>query len=380
MTSKEGHGFGALYTYGFRGEALASISEMALVDITSRSIGHDTFTKVLKKGTSLYLGPARHDLGRAHGTNVMVRDLFHGIPVRQAELASASSHSILAACKKIIESLALVHPHVRWVVWSTGPRGARKMLSLHKCSTSLEAFRSQYGVAGVEKVQNVHVSSGRRRIDGFISLEGSVTRAHQHLFINGYPIENSALHHLVSKRFAKSPFSSVAGDLLDDEPRGGKRPSPRRLERYPIYVLNITLPAEEIDASYEPRKTTLGLMDPDTVQSFLLAVIEEFLARNGGVQRSTTPVSPTPRSVAGISTRSGKRARHRSASPTLLRNVRRSVSRAPEESLNRVYEKRIQSVEASLRPMPVDGRDAVAGVGSIMGQELVTVGMTAGLF
>lgn len=37
-----------------------------------------------------------------------------------------------------------------------------------------------------------------------------------------------------------------------------KRKSPRRLERHPIYVLNITLPSTDVDASYEPKKGVLG--------------------------------------------------------------------------------------------------------------------------
>ena len=37
-----------------------------------------------------------------------------------------------------------------------------------------------------------------------------------------------------------------------------KRRSPRRLEMHPIYVLNLTIPSDELDASYEPRKALLG--------------------------------------------------------------------------------------------------------------------------
>lgn len=38
----------------------------------------------------------------------------------------------------------------------------------------------------------------------------------------------------------------------------GQRRSPRRLERYPIYVLDVTLPAEEVDVAYDPKKRILG--------------------------------------------------------------------------------------------------------------------------
>jgi hypothetical protein len=38
----------------------------------------------------------------------------------------------------------------------------------------------------------------------------------------------------------------------------GQRRSPRRLERYPIYVLDVTLPAEEVDVAYDTKKRILG--------------------------------------------------------------------------------------------------------------------------
>lgn len=38
----------------------------------------------------------------------------------------------------------------------------------------------------------------------------------------------------------------------------GQRRSPRRLERHPIYVLNVTIPPDEVDTAYEPRKAVLG--------------------------------------------------------------------------------------------------------------------------
>jgi DNA mismatch repair protein MLH3 len=116
----------------------------------------------------------------------LVRDLFNSIPVRQASVAA--SGSTLAACRKVVEALALVHPNVRWTLWEDRPTGPRKVVALQgvsyfvrveltlQGSSMLDMFRALYGSAGVEKVQKVHVSSGNRRVDGFISLEGAVTK------------------------------------------------------------------------------------------------------------------------------------------------------------------------------------------------------------
>lgn len=45
-----------------------------------------------------------------------------------------------------------------------------------QAKNSLGMFKAVYGSAGVEKVQSVRVSSGPWRVDGFISLEGAVTK------------------------------------------------------------------------------------------------------------------------------------------------------------------------------------------------------------
>lgn len=111
-----------------------------------------------------------------------VRELFNAIPVRQG-----NAPGTLAACRKVIEGLALVHPAVRWTLWEDRPGGPRKVLALpgvsslngqsnSQGSSVLDMFRAIFGSAGVEKVQKVHVSSGARRVDGFISLEGAVTK------------------------------------------------------------------------------------------------------------------------------------------------------------------------------------------------------------
>jgi DNA mismatch repair protein MLH3 len=92
--------------------------------------------------------------------------------------------------------------------------------------------------------------------------------------VNHYPLDRGELHQAISKRFASSRFSTMTSDSISErnissrtsEPDLGvpltetleNRRSPRRLERYPIYVLNVTLPPDEVDVAYEPKKGLLG--------------------------------------------------------------------------------------------------------------------------
>ncbi|GFZ45397.1 hypothetical protein JCM24511_03123 [Saitozyma sp. JCM 24511] len=303
VTSKERNdeSLAPLGTYGFRGEALSSIGSLGLVEIITRTDGsRHTYTKVIKDSKVLFEGTSSRALSRPCGTTIIVKDLFHGIPVRQSHLAAVPPASILGGCKKVIETLALSRPGVKWSLWedrlvgTSANTGLRRILTLSSAKNSLEVFRSLYGSAGVERVQNVRVTSAGRRMDGFISLEGSVGKTHQHLLdINNYPLDRGELHLAISKRFAASRFSVLTDDGLADYPSSThKRKSPRRLERHPIYVLNITLPSTDVDASYEPKKGVLGYKDIDSIKGFVLAVVDEFLRRHGFSHPMTTDHAP----------------------------------------------------------------------------------------
>jgi DNA mismatch repair protein MLH3 len=76
------------------------------------------------------------------------------------------------------------------------------------------------------------------------------------------------------------------------------RKSPRRLERYPIYVLNIQVPTTELDAAYTPGKTVMGHQDEESNKKFLLAVVDEFLRRH----EYTAPSKPKEVSEAPAGT------------------------------------------------------------------------------
>jgi DNA mismatch repair protein MLH3 len=96
--------------------------------------------------------------------------LIQQIPVRQSHLATVPPASILAGCKKVIETLALSRPGIKWSLWedrlvgTSANIGPRRILTLSSVCThqrdldcscaqaknSLEVFRALYGSAGVE--------------------------------------------------------------------------------------------------------------------------------------------------------------------------------------------------------------------------------------
>ncbi|KJE04366.1 DNA mismatch repair protein MLH3 [Cryptococcus gattii NT-10] len=224
-TSKEIHegGLGPVGSYGFRGEALASIASLSLLDITTRRASFPVYTKILKHSKTLFEGPNpdRHIAG-GHGTTVVVREIFRTIPVRREELAATSSTLLMTQLKKVVETLALGNPGVRWVLWeerSTGTGGLKRIMGVNASESALDVFKSLYGSALVHSVQKIRVTAGKKKVDGFISISGDVSKAHQRLYINKYPIDRGDIHTAIARKFASSKFTKLAsaGEHDQDE-------------------------------------------------------------------------------------------------------------------------------------------------------------------
>lgn len=132
-------------------------------------------------------------------------------------LESTSSSSTIIACRRLVEAMALVRPGVKWTMWEekatagTPINGPKKIISINGvrlasyssrssrrssliCSARLAqnctvrymvmrllrwinlAYNCYISVLIKQRVQNIRVSSGDRRIDGFISLHGSISK------------------------------------------------------------------------------------------------------------------------------------------------------------------------------------------------------------
>ncbi|WVO14449.1 hypothetical protein L204_102083 [Cryptococcus depauperatus] len=298
-TSKGVHedGLGPVNFYGFRGEALASIAALSLLEITTKEKSSQVLCKVIRNSKILYEGrhPNGHIAGE-HGTTVVVKDIFCNLPVRREELANTSATVLMGQLRRVVETLSLGNPHVKWAVWekrSEATGEMKKIISINQSSSALSVFNTLYGSALVRHVQNVRVTSGDRRVDGFISVYGDISKTHQYLFINGHHIDRGDLHELIARQFAKSKFTifALSGEHEEAGYTASKR-SPRRLERHPVYVLNVTLPFSELDMSYEPKKRTVGYKHMEFLKTILLAIVNEFLKRNG--YSSDHSVSLTP--------------------------------------------------------------------------------------
>jgi len=100
-----------LRTFGFRGEALASIAAVAKVILSSKTKGTEEGTQIQANFSSLFQA---EKVGHSFGTKVQVAELFANVPARLKFLKSAAAES--TQIKTVMKALALSHPQVTFRV------------------------------------------------------------------------------------------------------------------------------------------------------------------------------------------------------------------------------------------------------------------------
>jgi DNA mismatch repair protein MutL len=107
----------AIRSWGFRGEALASIGAVSRLTLSSRAAGAPLGREVVSEGGKIV---SDKELARAQGTTVRVEDLFFNTPARRKFLKSQGAET--AHCWQTIHRLALGSPHVTFEAWADGER------------------------------------------------------------------------------------------------------------------------------------------------------------------------------------------------------------------------------------------------------------------
>jgi len=235
-------------TFGFRGEALASIAAMAELEMTSATDGGGM-------ATTLILGPAKPPASspapRARGTTVTVRDLFQQVPARRALLRGPRAEA--QRIQNVVRAYALAHPEVQFALTDDG------YLLLQTSGNDLRAaIASIYGA----DVAAALLPLGPREVAGAL-IRGVVasrafhyaTREHVFIAVNGRPIANSSL------------FAAA---------EAGYRPLLRK-GRHPLLVASLALDPSEIDANIHPAKTEMLLRQERTVAAALREAVHEAL-------------------------------------------------------------------------------------------------------
>jgi len=248
----------AIATLGFRGEALPSIAAVSRLTLTTRPAQAQAGYQIEKHwGQAVRSGPH----ASPPGTSVTVADLFGNLPARRKFLKSASAES--GRVHDLFSRYALAYPEIRFQLKSGGRTG----LSTPGNGKWDEAFLAVYGpeVAGqMLEVAGEDPETGYR-IDGFAGAAG-LNRANR-----------SYMTLLVNRRWIQSRVLTFALE----EAYHGLLPE----KRYPMAVLNLTLPFSDVDVNSHPAKREVRFHHESRVYSLLQKAVRSALIAESPVPR-----------------------------------------------------------------------------------------------
>jgi len=267
---------------GFRGEALPSIAAVADVEIVSRpaEASGGAYLKV-QNGAVVASGPR----GAPHGTTVTARGLFRRQPARLKFLRSTTSEAGQIAI--VVSHYALAYAEVAFTLRVDG----RLSLQTPGSGDRREAVAAVYGVPAASAMLPLPNSEGDEyaNASGLVSPPG-LTRANRtyiSLFINRRWIRSRTLTFAVEEAYR--------GLLMTG--------------RFPIAVLDITLPPEEVDVNVHPTKAEVRLRREREVFAILQRRVRRALidqapapqARVGGWTAPAVAPGAPPRPVPAVS-------------------------------------------------------------------------------
>ena len=238
-------------TMGFRGEALASITAVAKVEILTRPPEEITGTKIVIHGGKVL---ETSDAGTAPGTSVYVKDLFYNTPARRKYLKSDRTE--LAHITDTIMRLALANPEISFILVSEGKTILRNI-------GSQQAFNSIVNLLGSETARAMlplEYKTEDFELKGYIS-KPEKTRGEGdqlYLFVNTRPVTSK----IINKAVREGYYTKI----------------PK--ERYPVAVLSLFLDPREVDVNVHPRKAEVRFSCEKELETAIIAAIEKVLSEN----------------------------------------------------------------------------------------------------
>ena len=218
-----------IITFGFRGEALASVAAVSHVEIMTRTKGSSTGYRceATDEGTSEI-----EEAGCPEGTTIIVRDLFYNTPARQKFLKKDIAEANAVA--QVMDKMALSYPEVQFRFIRDG----ETKLQTYGNGELLAVISAVYGRDFAKETIEVNyspVGRDKMRVTGFVTkpTASRPSRTFQNFFVN--------------RRFVKTRTAMAA---LEEAFKGSAM-----IGKFPGCVLNLEIPPETVDVNVHPAKT-----------------------------------------------------------------------------------------------------------------------------
>lgn len=239
----------AVVSFGFRGEALASIASVSRFTLRSRAAGEEIGARMDVVDGRI---ERREPITRHVGTTVVARDLFHNVPVRKEFLKSEGAER--RAISQAITGLALAHPTVGFRLEADDA----VVLDLPVAMDLETRVHGVFGSSVAERLRRFEGEAAGMRVEGLTSLPTYTrgNRTGQYFFVNRRTVWDKGLAHAVSAAYR---------DVI---PPG----------RFALTVLFLDVPPARVDVNVHPTKAEVRLRDEGSAHELVRHAVRASLA------------------------------------------------------------------------------------------------------
>ncbi|HEY5028401.1 MAG TPA: DNA mismatch repair endonuclease MutL [Candidatus Angelobacter sp.] len=285
-----------IHTLGFRGEALPSIASVGRVLLETRAMEEDGGTVVEIAGGKIL---RVEEAGLPQGTSLAVRDLFFNTPARKKFLKAESTE--LSHIASLVTHYALAHPEKHFELHSA----TDAMLVAAPVSSHSDRIYQIFGretldqlvpLAATMKLERMGIPEpppwrrgedyqapipGDIRLHGFISKPElqKLNRNSIYVFVNGRLIRDRMVQHAIIEGYRNILPPTV----------------------FPVVLLFIELPNEEVDANVHPSKTEVRFRQHTLVHDFVRESVRAALMKARPVPQFTREITAQPTAAPGLS-------------------------------------------------------------------------------
>lgn len=242
-----------LHTFGFRGEALASIASVAEVELRTRACDSELGTKVELAGGRFV---NQSSVNAPVGSQFMVKNLFYNVPARRRflEKSSTEARHITAEFQRV----ALCNPGIAFTLYDNDA-----LVSKLPPSTLRQRVVGVIGKNIARKLLDVEAETSIVKVEGFAGSPDSArqTNKEQFLFVNGRYFKSPYFHKAVVSAYEKLIPANTQ----------------------PSYFIYLTLDPDKIDVNVHPQKTEVKFTDGLEIWQIINAAVRESLAKSGAV-------------------------------------------------------------------------------------------------
>ncbi|MBR6791767.1 MAG: DNA mismatch repair endonuclease MutL [Ruminococcus sp.] len=241
-----------ILTLGFRGEALASVSAVARVELMTKQEADPLGTAYKIEGS---VEVSHEKAGCPDGTTIIIRDLFYNVPARQKFMKKDVTEA--NAISQILQKITLSHPEISFKLIRDN------RMEFNSCGDG-ELYSAIYAVYGRDFARDlipVDYTHNGIKVTGYVikPLYAKNNRSFQNFFVNG---------RYVKSRICSTALESAFTNMI-------------MTGKFPACVLMIELPPSAMDVNIHPAKAEVRFTDERAVSDAVFFAVKNSMLNDG---------------------------------------------------------------------------------------------------